>query len=183
LPFTDVNLANPFYHNIECLYCQNIIDGYSDNTFRPGSNVTRAQVAKFVANAAHYADSIPPTQQTFTDVPPSNPFWAFVERAYAHGVISGYSDHTFRPGNDVTRGQMAKFVANAADYTEAIPPTRQTFTDVRFSDPFWVFVERAYAHGVISGYGDRTFRPGNSVTRGQTSKFISNAFFPGCAAP
>jgi hypothetical protein len=182
LPFADVDLANPFYRHIQCLYCQGIVGGYNDGTFRPGSNITRAQVAKFVSNAAHYADSIPPTQQTFSDVPPSNPFWLFIERAYAHGVINGYSDHTFRPSNNVTRGQMAKFVANAAGYTEAIPPTQQSFTDVLFSDPFWAFVERAYAHAVISGYGDRTFRPRASVTRGQTSKFISNAFLPGCAA-
>ena len=49
-----------------------------------GASVTRGQLAKFVANAAGYADSIPPGQQTFVDVPPANPFWLFVERAAAH---------------------------------------------------------------------------------------------------
>ena len=38
--------------------------------FRPAATVTRGQTAKFVANAAGYADSIPPGQQTFVDVPP-----------------------------------------------------------------------------------------------------------------
>jgi hypothetical protein len=32
----------------------------------------------------------------------------------------------------------------------------------------------------VGGYSDGTFRPGAPVTRGQTSKFIANAFFPGC---
>jgi hypothetical protein len=181
IQFTDVPAGSPFYTFIRCLACEGIVSGYADNTFRPGANVTRGQLAKFVSNAANYTDPIPATQQTFTDVPPSHPFWLFIERAYAHGVISGYSDNTFRPDTGVTRGQASKFVANAANYNDAIPATRQTFSDVPFTDTFWLFIERVYAHGVISGYADNTFHPTADVTRGQTSKFISNAFFPGCA--
>src|SRR5262249_12951174 len=167
--------------------------------FLPGNPVTRGQTAKFVSNAANYQDVIPSTQQTFTDVPPSSPFWLFVERAYAHGVISGYSSSPpcttgvpcFLPGHPVTRGQTAKFVSQAANYQDPIPTTQQTFTDVPPSSPFWLFVERAYAHGVISGYsssppcttGVPCFLAGNSVTRGQTSKFIANAFYPNCQTP
>jgi hypothetical protein len=81
----------------------------------------------------------------------------------------------------VTRGQASKFVANAANYNDAIPATRQTFSDVPFTDTFWLFIERVYTHGVISGYSDGTFHPVANVTRGQTSKFISNAFFSDCA--
>jgi hypothetical protein len=165
-------------------------------SFRPGNNVTRGQVAKFVANAAGYTDDIPATRQSFTDVPPTNTFWLFIERAYAHNVISGYDNgdgtFSFRPNANVTRGQMAKFVANAANYTEDIPATQQTFQDVPHSSPFWLFTERAYAHNVISGYNcggtgepcpGLYFRPNANVTRGQTSKFISNAFFPNCQTP
>ena len=91
--------------------------------FNGGANVTRGQVAKIVANAAGFSDAIPSTQQTFTDVPPSNPFWLYIERWPAgHGVISGYTTSPpcpagqapcFLPVNNVTRGQMAKIDANA----------------------------------------------------------------------
>ncbi len=180
ISFTDVPAGSPFYTFVQCLACQNIVGGYSDGSFRPGANVTRGQLAKFVSNAAGYDDDIPPTQQTFTDVPPSNPFWLFIERVAAHGVVGGYADGTFRPGANVTRGQVAKFVSNAADYQDAIPATRQTFGDVPHSDTFWLFIERVYAHGVVGGYSDGTFHPTANVTRGQTSKFISNTFFPNC---
>jgi hypothetical protein len=116
----------------------------------------------------------------FTDVPPENPFFSFIRCLACHGIVGGYSDGTFRPGNNVTRGQVAKFVANSAGYIDDIPADRQSFTDVPHSDPFWLFIERVYAHGVISGYADRSFHPVANVTRGQTSKFIANAFFPGC---
>jgi hypothetical protein len=181
ITFTDVPAGSPFYSFINCLVHQNIVGGYSDGSFRPGANVTRGQLAKFVSNAAGYSDSIPAGRQTFVDVPPDSPFWVFVERTALHGVVSGYSDHTFRPGNSVTRGQVAKFVSNAAGYNEAVPATRQTFSDVPASDTFWLYIERVYAHGVVSGYSDRTFRAGAGVTRGQTSKFIANTFFPNCS--
>ena len=66
-------------------------------------------------------DAIPTTQQTFRDVPVSNPFWLYVERAYTHGVISGYTTSPpcttgtpcFLATTNVTRGQTAKFVAQA----------------------------------------------------------------------
>ena len=183
IQFSDVDANNPFYGFIRCLACRGIVSGYADGTYRPGNLVTRGQMAKFISNAAGYVDQIPPAQQTFSDVPPSNPFWLFIERAYLHGVVSGYADGTFRPGNTVTRGQAAKFVSNAAGYADVIPPAQQTFSDVPPSQPFWVFVERAYLHGVISGYADGTFRPSNGVTRGQTAKFIANAFYPGCETP
>ena len=59
-----------------------------------------------------WTDEIPLTQQTFADVPPTQPFWLAIERVVAHGVISGYADGTFRPGAPVTRAQTAKIVAN-----------------------------------------------------------------------
>ncbi|MGN6562246.1 MAG: S-layer homology domain-containing protein, partial [Thermomicrobiales bacterium] len=183
ISFSDVPSGSPFYSFVQCLACQNIVGGYADNTFRPGANVTRGQLAKFVANAAGYQDAIPANQQTFGDVPSTSPFWVFVERVAAHGVVGGYADGTFRPNNNVTRGQVAKFVSNAAGYQDAIPATRQTFADVPPGNPFWLFIERVAAHGVVGGYADNTFRPGNAVTRGQTAKFISNGFFPNCQTP
>jgi subtilisin len=175
-----VPAGSPFYTFVQCLACQNIVGGYSDGSFRPGANVTRGQLAKFVSNAAGYDDDIPPTQQTFTDVPPSNPFWLFIERVAAHGVVGGYADGTFSPRANLPRAQVGKFASNAADYQDAIPATRQTFGDVPHSDTFWLFIERVYVHGVVGGYSDGTFHPTANVTRGQTSKFISNTFFPNC---
>jgi len=46
-------------------------------------------------------------------VPADNPFYQYVETAYAHGIMSGYGDGTFRPGNNATRGQIAKIIFSA----------------------------------------------------------------------
>jgi hypothetical protein len=215
--FNDVNITHPFYAYVHCLACRGIISGYScggngepcpGTYFRPYSNITRGQVAKIVANSAGYAEAIPSTQQTFTDVPPAQPFWLWIERAALHGVLSGYTcggtgepcdpQHRpyFRPANDVTRGQLAKIDANAAGYADVIPSTQQSFTDVPYSDTFWVYIERVNLRGIISGYTcgqppagpcDPQQRPYfltyNNVTRGQAAKIVANTFFPNCQTP
>ena len=118
-----------------------------------------------------------PAQPTFSDVLQDNPFYTFVETAVEHGIISGYADGTFRPFNNVTRGQLAKIVVLARGWTLS-NPGQPTFTDVPASDPFYGFVETAVEHGIISGYADNTYRPGNNATRGQISKIIYLAHNP-----
>jgi hypothetical protein len=122
----------------------------------------------------------------FSDVPQANAFHSFVRCLVCREIISGYADGTFRPNNQVTRGQLSKIVANTAGFSE--PHPGQSFEDVPVSHPFHVFIERLAGRGIISGYncggigepcvppGNRPyFRPGNNVTRGQTSKITTIA--------
>jgi hypothetical protein len=80
--------------------------------------VDRGQMAVFVARAmvtpsgdAGIPDPVPPP--TFSDVPET--FWAYkqVEYCVGHGVVKGYDDGTYRPGDPVARDQMAVYVARA----------------------------------------------------------------------
>jgi hypothetical protein len=109
----------------------------------------------------------------FSDVSQANPFYAYVETAYHNGLVSGFGDNTFRPYINVTRGQLSKIVVTAAVQVNGwvlINPPNPTFTDVPFGSTFYEFVETAANKGAISGYSDRTFRPGNNATRGQIAK-------------
>jgi hypothetical protein len=123
----------------------------------------------------------------FTDVDATNPFYQFIRCLACRGLVSGYSDNTFRWYNTLTRGQLAKFVANGSDLNEPVPSTLQTFTDVPSTNPFWLFIERVYGHSIISGYTcggpsepcDPQNRPyyrwGADATRGQVAKIVANA--------
>ena len=181
--FSDVHYGDFAYEHIYYLACRGIIGGYSDTTFRPNNLVTRGQLSKIVANSAGILDPIPTNRQTYRDVPPTHPFWVYIERLSARGIMGGYSDGTFRPDSNATRGQIAKIVANAAGIQDPIPPNRQTYTDVPPSHPFWVYIERLSGRGIIGGYSDGTFRPNNNATRAQTAKIAANTFFPGCCPP
>src|SRR5204863_5144569 len=81
---------------------------------------------------------------------------------------------TFRPGNDVTRGQLSKIIVLAMGWTDPCPTTGH-FSDVPPGSTFFCFIETAYVHGIITGYADGTFRPGNNATRGQISKIVYQA--------
>lgn len=183
IQFDDVLPGSTFYPYIECLACQGIITGYPDNTFRPSNPITRGQAAKIMANAAGFNETIPPTQQTFLDVPPDSTFWVYIERVAMHGAINGYPDGTYRPGNNMTRGQLSKIDSEVKGYNDVIPATQQTFTDVEPGSTFWLYIERVALHGIVSGYSDNTFRPNNDVTRGQASKIVTMTFSPECASP
>lgn len=122
--FQDVPADHPFYTYIETAYHQGIISGYTCGPgcleFRPSSNVTRGQVCKIVVLAEQWALYSPPSP-TFRDVSQDNPFYAHIETAYSHDIISGYNCGAgcleFRPGGDATRGQISKIV-----YMAVTPP-------------------------------------------------------------
>jgi hypothetical protein len=122
----------------------------------------------------------------FEDVPPDHNFYPHVRCLACIGIVSGYADGTFRPGNQVTRGQLAKIVATSAGFSET--PPRQTFQDVPIDTTFYLYVERMATRGIIGGYecGGATepcippgnkpyFRPHANATRGQISKIVSNS--------
>jgi hypothetical protein len=122
----------------------------------------------------------------FTDVPPESTFYREVLCLACRGILGGYADGTFRPGADITRGQVSKIVSNAAGFSE--PVGGQTFEDVPSSNTFYEWIERLTGRGIMGGYScggtgepcspplNRPyFRPGANATRGQLSKIVSNA--------
>ena len=170
--FSDVPSTYWAYAPITALACRNVISGYADGTFRPGANTTRGQLAKIVvAGEAWPIDTTGGPH--FSDVPAGSTFYPYVETAYHHNLISGYSDGTFGVGAAVTRGQLAKIIVQAAGWaldTAGGPH----FSDVAAATPFYSYVETAFHHNTISGYADGTFRPANSASRAQIAKIVSN---------
>jgi hypothetical protein len=136
--FADVPPASPFYRYIETAYHNAIISGYTCGGvgepcdaqhrpyFRPAAEVTRGQLSKMVDLGRQWPLVNPPVP-TFTDVPPSHPFYQAIETAVAHGIISGYSDGTFRPYNNATRGQASKII-DLALYAGGTPTPTATRT-------------------------------------------------------
>jgi hypothetical protein len=173
LTFTDVTPADWFYVAVRWIVCGGFASGYSDNTFRPYNDTTRAQLSKIVV----LANLWPPNTNGgphFSDVPSANPFYQYIETAYNRGVVAGYGDGTFRWGNNVTRGQLAKIVVLSRGWainTSGGPH----FSDVPTTNPFYAHIETAYNRNVIAGYADGTFRWGSNATRAQLSKIIQSS--------
>ena len=87
------------------------------------------------------------------------------------GVVSGYDDGTYKPENIVTRAEMAVFVVRALGYDNVTTGT-STFTDMDGYSWAQPYISMAQGLGVISGYGDGTFRPGNTVSYDEAATML-----------
>jgi len=95
---------------------------------------------------------------TFTDVPPTHPFFADITWLANEGITTGYADCTFRPTLSITRQAMASFIWRYAG-EPPVPVGAPTFPDVPESNPFSDAIRWLASEGITTGYADGTFRP------------------------
>jgi hypothetical protein len=115
-----------------------------------------------------------PCGPVFSDV--TLDYWAYphIKQLACEGIISGYGDGTFRPENSTTRAQLVKMLV-LSQHWSVIVPSGQTFNDVGPQHPFYRYIETAAARHLITGYGNRIFRPDAYVTRAQVAKMLVRA--------
>lgn len=174
--FPDVPEGHTFYDYVENLSSMGVVGGYSDGTFRPDAVVTRGAMAKFVMGGLGF--TLWTDCGDFPDVPKGHVFYDYITSLKCFGVIGGFSDGTFRPDDQVTRGQAMKFIVKGSYLAlEDLPAPASSlpFNDVPPSHTFYKDLLFAYGNDVVGGYSDGTFRPDEVVTRGAISKMITNA--------
>ncbi|MEK4228380.1 S-layer homology domain-containing protein [Solibacillus sp. FSL H8-0538] len=111
----------------------------------------------------------------FSDVKANDYFYGDVLQLAERGVIGGFSDGTFKPKQDVTRGQAAKIIAGVLGL-DTTNVTNPGFKDVPTSHQYYGAIAALANAGIINGYEDSTFRPGAAVQRNHMAKIIAGAF-------
>lgn len=114
LPFADNGkIADYAVPAIRALYTEGVINGSVGKDgrlyFNPSHSLTRAQAATMIGRTQEKGyDSV---ELTFTDAGKIPAYAQFYIRTMAaQGVIGGYTDGSFKPNNNITRGQMAKIL-------------------------------------------------------------------------
>ena len=113
--FADVPSSNPFYAFIDEMAVRQITLGCGGGNYCPASPVLRQEMAAFVIRArGDFNPPVPPNQR-FQDVPPSNPFYKFIDQMAVLGITLGCSASPplYCPTDTVTRAQMAAFLVRA----------------------------------------------------------------------
>lgn len=164
--FSDI-ANSPHRASIEAVAAAGIASGFPDGMYRPNAEVTRGQMATFLARALSLSSSEP---SSFRDVSSSAHRDAIAALVNV-GIAGGFPDGTFRPNAPVTRGQMATFVARAWKLSFG---QVGAFTDVANS-PHRDGISAVAEAGIAGGFPDGSFRPNDPVTRGQTATFIHRA--------
>lgn len=171
--FTDIKSSHWAYDSVINLAEKFILNGYLDGTFKPESNITRAEFAKIIVSATGSVD--PYALSTFKDVNNGDWYYSYVSTAYSMGYITGYPDGSFRPNDNITRADICTIVNRVLKAEKA---SVTAFKDDSLIPSY--AKDAVYAlnsKGVINGYQDGTFAPLTFATRAQTAKIIYGAFF------
>jgi len=110
--FNDVPCSSGFAKWIDELAARNVTAGCGNGNYCPMTDVTRAQMAVFLLKTAFGPSYVPPTctTPTFSDLPCSNGFAAWVDDLAGRGITAGCAPGMYCPNSPVTRGQMAVFL-------------------------------------------------------------------------
>ncbi len=155
--FTDMTSSTWCYKYVTELSDAKVIDGYTDGTFRPDNTVTYGQALKLIMLAAGYS------AQAQTG---SHPFSGYLSRAQKDGLVSG----SINLDAPITRLAVAQIAAKAMKLSTSGLSSVKPFTDT--SDPY---VQALNAAGIVEGYfsnGTSTYKPYNTLTRGQISAIV-----------
>lgn len=133
------------------------------------------------ANADHLADETGICGQaadvSFPDVDSDGVFGPAIECVAGFGIVRGGTDGMFRPGDDVTRGEAAIFVARLVEISlgAALPlPEDNPFEDVG-SGAAAASILKLTDAGIAQGTSETTYSPADTLTRGQTAAFLFRA--------
>lgn len=116
-------------------------------------------------------------EATATPVPTVKPTEApVINTEYTKPYASGYDDGSFLPNNNITRGELAAMIARLS-YGDDLPDGmyQASFPDVDSDAWFNKYIGYLEDKNVLSGYEDGTFRPMDTITRGEISAVIARA--------
>ena len=138
-------------------YANEWIKGYPDGTFKPDNQVTYGAALKLIMLAAGYDEQKPVN---------SNVFSGYLARAQADGLVSG----SVNLNAPITRLAVSQIAAKAMGLSISNLSSVRPFTDT--TEPY---VQALNAAGIVEGYfsnGTSTFKPYNTLTRGQISAIV-----------
>ena len=147
------------------------INGYADGTVKPDGNITREELATILYRVSNDASAVVASGDKFNDVSADRWSANAIEFMASKKVVNGYEDGSFKPENNLTRGEFAAMIARFANLTDTA--ASRTFSDVDSS--YWGFknIMALNKAGYINGYEDGTFRPEANVTRAEVMTVIN----------
>ncbi|HZJ98634.1 MAG TPA: S-layer homology domain-containing protein, partial [Tissierellaceae bacterium] len=149
------------------------IKGYPNNTVQPEGLITREEVATvfFRLLTSKYRESIRTTSHDFLDVQAGRWSEKHIATLAKGKIVEGYkADGTFKPGNNITRAELATI---ASRFDNLKPFTSNKFSDI---DGHWAneYINSASEKGWVKGYEDGTFKPDQYITRAEFVTLVNN---------
>ena len=127
--FSDVGKDYEFYYAVQFVSQEDLVSGYQDGSFQPGQVINRAEFTKILMGAKFAEELIievieeseiekrsaeveEEVKDCFPDVAADAWFSPFVCLAKEKGILGGYPDGTFQPGNKVNLAEAVAILVN-----------------------------------------------------------------------
>ncbi|MCC6643442.1 S-layer homology domain-containing protein [Candidatus Peregrinibacteria bacterium] len=132
-------------------------------------------MALFTVNSALAA-----TSATFSDINSKTDYYDAIQWAVSEGIATGYDDNSWKPNVCVKRAELVKMVLRARSGDGRAPADenfQSPFPDIKKTDWYWVYANKAKSLGIVAGYNDGYFRGYLCVNRAEAMKIAVNAMF------
>ncbi|MCM3786229.1 Ig-like domain-containing protein [Neobacillus mesonae] len=149
------------------------ISGYTNGTFRPNAEITRAELVSMIARQMELDRLSLNDQGRYPDV--ADTHWAYgaIHKMSRGGFVAGDPNGQFRPNAAVTRAEMAVIAAKVKGLS--VTGSASAFSDTQ---GHWgaSSISAVQAAGLMVGSGDGTFRPSDTLTRAEAIAVINRLF-------
>ena len=172
--YVDVAVGGTHSGSIGCVTWWGVASGSSDGTFAPEQNVTRAQMASFLANVVALAGPLPaPSADHFTD-DTGSVHASSIDVLADLGLVAGVAPGRFDPGRPITRAQFATQLVAAYRWLGGAVPSApgDAFVDDDGS-VHEVAIDAATALGLVAGTSPGHVDPAGPVSRAQMATFLT----------
>lgn len=167
--FSDVDADDWFAESAVYVRDNGVMNGTSDTTFNPNGTTSRGQIAAILYRAA--GSPAVSGAADFPDVAAGAYYADAAGWAAANGIVTGYSDGTFGPGDPITRQQLAAIL-----WRYAGSPAAESGTDYADESAIASYavtaVDWARDTGVITGRDGNVFDPNGRATRAQAAVIL-----------
>ena len=171
--FSDVAAGSTFASDIAYVSQKGLMSGVGEGRFNPQSPVTRGQLVTIL----YRLEGQPAVSGTgFPDVAAGSYCEKAVKWAAANGITAGGKDGLFRPGDSITREQLAAFLFRYNAYKGYVSTQRAdlgTFSDSAAAASYAKdALSWANAAGLVNGTSDGRLNPSGGATRGQAAAIL-----------
>lgn len=166
-PFSDIDPEKINGKAAIELYRRGVIGGFSNGTFGGDKLVNRAEASKFLLLGKYgtVADDASGTL-SFKDVAEGAWYLKYINTASTLGIINGYKDNTFRPGNNVNAAEFLKMLTLTFAIKQDFP---NIYLDVKEDDWFAPFAGIATKYNLFPDRTEGNLRPGDFLTRDEVA--------------
>ena len=177
--FTDVTGDEPWYEAVASLYDNGVLNGVADGVLDADGAMTRAQASTVLCRLIGMTEA--EGADYFTDVTEGHWYTAMVNAAYEFGLIQGFEDGTFRPGDTMSRQDFAVVLYNVFNMIGYSFDGAWAFDlGAADADEISDYALEAVSWGVMYEYitldENSQLRPTDNLTRAEMAEMIYYAF-------